>query len=144
MSPSCEGKLLATATQDERERPGCTPASYVLLLLLLLTAIGLFPAWMVNQTILAPCESRIPHVCVLGENLGGLTEHQASRHLEDMFARHDLGDLVLSDGHHSWRIPWAEAGMCLDPGATAQRALPAGRAPGRFGGVSLEPLYFVS
>jgi lipoprotein-anchoring transpeptidase ErfK/SrfK len=114
-----------------REKRGCTPVIGISLLLLLLVGAGAFSAMMVERTILAPYETRIyPNVYVLGENLGGFTVEEASHHLHDVFASHDTGDLILSDGDQSWRIPWSEAGMRLDVHATAEHAFAVGRENG--------------
>jgi lipoprotein-anchoring transpeptidase ErfK/SrfK len=84
-----------------------------------------------ERAILAPYESRIyPNVYVLGENLGGFTKEEASRHLNEVFHNHDTGDLILSDGEQTWRVPWSEAGMRLDTYATAEQAFATGREQG--------------
>jgi lipoprotein-anchoring transpeptidase ErfK/SrfK len=107
------------------------PAAFLVLLLLLLAGVGLLSVRTVERAILAPYESRIyPNVYVLGENLGGFTVDEASRHLDEVFANHTAGDLILSDGDHTWRVPWAEAGMHLDAHATAEQAFAAGREQG--------------
>ncbi len=127
---------VAQTTSDHQEpkteqKRGCMPAAVVALLLLLLAGVGVFSAWMVERTILTPYESRIyPNIHVLGENLGGFTVEEAAHHLDEVFANHNAGDLILSDGDQSWRVPWSEAGMHLDAKATAEQAFAAGRGQG--------------
>jgi len=117
--------------RQPKESRGCAPPILVALLLLLLVGAGAFSAWMVERAVLAPYESRIyPNVHVLGENLGGFTPTEAAHRLETLFAGHDTGDLILTDGTHQWRVPWSEAGMHLDAQATAQRAYDVGREQG--------------
>ncbi len=114
-----------------KQRRGCMPAALVALLLLLLLGVGAFSAWMVERSILTPYESCIyPHVYVMGENLGGFTTDEAERHLNQVFAHWDAGDLILSDGDQTWQVPWSKAGMRLDAEATARRAFAAGRDQG--------------
>ena len=117
---------------QEKQGRGCMPAVVVTLLFLLLAAGGSFCAWMVERTILAPYQSCIyPNVYVLGENLGGFTVEEVSDHLDKAFADYDTGDLIISDGDRSWRVPWSEAGMRLDVAATAEQAFAVGRGEGR-------------
>ena len=115
----------------EKSTRGCGLPALVGLLLLLLVGVGAFSVWMVERTLLAPYESRIyPNVFVLGENLGGFTVDEASQRLDAVFATRETGDLILSDGDEAWRVPWSEAGMQLDPVATAEQAFAAGREQG--------------
>lgn len=112
-------------------RPGCLAILFVAVLLLTLIGAAAFAAWMVQLTVLAPYETCIyPNVYVLGENLGGLTPDEAAGRLDRVFANRDAGHLILTDGDQTWRIPWSEAGMRLDTGATAQQAFAAGRRHG--------------
>ncbi len=124
----------ASSEDQERKRDkrrGCRPAALVALLMLVLAAVGAFSVRTVERAILTPYESRIyPNVVVLGENLGGFTVEEASRHLDEVFANHSARDLILSDGDHAWRVPWSEAGMRLDACATAEQAFAAGRGEG--------------
>jgi lipoprotein-anchoring transpeptidase ErfK/SrfK len=86
---------------------------------------------MAQRTILAPYQSCIyPNVYVLGENLGGFTVEEASDHLDKVFDNYDTGDLILSNGDQSWRVPWSKAGMHLDVAATAEHAFAVGRDEG--------------
>jgi lipoprotein-anchoring transpeptidase ErfK/SrfK len=103
----------------------------VVALLLMLLGVGVFSAWMMQQAMLAPYETCIyPNVCVLEENLGGMTPDEASERLTQVFSTRNAGDLILSDGDQVWQVPWSEAGMRLDADATAQQALAAGRGQG--------------
>jgi lipoprotein-anchoring transpeptidase ErfK/SrfK len=127
----------ATQTNSDRQEPNkrgrrsCLLTAFIVLLLLVLIGTAAFSAWMVQRTALAPYETTIyPNVHVLGENLGGLTSDEAAERLERVFASHEYGDLILSDGDRTWRVPWSEAGMQLDVDATAQQAFAAGRAEG--------------
>jgi lipoprotein-anchoring transpeptidase ErfK/SrfK len=96
-----------------------------------LVGVAAFAAWMMPQTVLAPYETRIyPNVCVLEENLGGLTPDEASERLTRVFPSRNSGDLILSDGDRIWQVPWSEAGMHLDADATARQAFAAGRGQG--------------
>jgi len=114
-----------------KPRNGCMPASLIAVLSLMLVGAAIFSASMVERTILTPYESCIyPNVYVMEENLGGFTTEEAKQHLGEIFAHWDAGDLVLSDGEHTWRTPWSEAGMQLDAEATARRAFAAGRDQG--------------
>ena len=123
------------------QRRGCAPAFIIAALLLLLAGVGIFSAWMVERTILTPYESCIyPHVYVLDENLGGFTVEEATHHLNEVFANWDTGDLILSDGDQTWRVPWSEAGMHLDARATAERAFAVGRAVETMGSRPWRPL----
>ena len=116
---------------QKRSSRGCLLIGFVTLLLLLLIGTAAFSAWMVRRTALAPYETVIyPNVYVLGENLGGLPPGEATQRLERIFASHDYGYLILSDGDHTWRVPWSEAGMRLDPEATARQAFAVGRQEG--------------
>jgi lipoprotein-anchoring transpeptidase ErfK/SrfK len=86
---------------------------------------------MLQQAILTPYETRIyPNVCVLEENLGGLTLDEAAERLTRVFPSRNAGDLIVSDGDQVWRVPWSEAGMHLDANATAQQAFASGRGQG--------------
>ena len=120
-----------TRTRQEAEatqRRGCLPKAFVAVLLLMLVGAAAFSAWMMQQAVLAPYDTRIyPNVCVLEENLGGLTLDEASERLGKVFATRNAGDLILSDGDQIWQMPWSEAGMHLDADATAQQAFAAGR-----------------
>jgi lipoprotein-anchoring transpeptidase ErfK/SrfK len=103
----------------------------VAVLLMMLLGVAAFSAWMMQRAMLAPYETCIyPNVCVLDENLGGLTREEASERLARVFATRNAGDLILSDGDEVWRVPWSEAGMHLDADATAQQAFAAGRGEG--------------
>ncbi|MFO7743432.1 MAG: peptidoglycan binding domain-containing protein [Anaerolineae bacterium] len=116
---------------DSRGDRSCLLSAFVAALLLALVGAAAFSIWMVQQTVLTPYETRIyPNVYVLDENLGGLTPQEAADHLERMFAKGQFGDLILSDGEQTWRVPWAEAGMELDAEATAQQAFAVGRKQG--------------
>jgi LysM repeat protein len=96
-----------------------------------LVGVAAFSAWMIQGALLTPYETRIyPNVCVLEENLGGLTPNEASERLDMVFADRNAGDLILSDGDQIWRVPWSEAGMRLDAGSTAQQAFATGRGQG--------------
>jgi lipoprotein-anchoring transpeptidase ErfK/SrfK len=96
-----------------------------------LVGVVAFSAWMMRQAILAPYETRIyPNVCVLDENLGGLTPDEAAERLEVVFASRNGEDLILTDGDQIWQVPWSEAGMRLDTDATADQAFAAGRGQG--------------
>ena len=121
-------------SEGETERPrrrGCLPAAFAGVLVVALLGVLGFSAWMMQRTILAPYETRIyPNVCVLEENLGGLTPDEASERLERVFANQNAGDLILSDGRQIWQAPWSEAGMRLDADGTAQQAFGAGRGQG--------------
>lgn len=118
--------------QKTEKRGGCTAPTSIVLLVLLFAGVSLFAAWMVQHTILLPYESRIyPNVYVLGENLGGFTVEEARDRLRQAFDHYDSGDLILNDGDRTWRIPWSEAGMELDPEATAREAFAVGRGEGR-------------
>ena len=127
----------AAQTTPDHQKPsaaqgrGCRPVALVVLLLLLLMGVAAFAAWMMQRAVLTPYESCIyPNVYVLGENLGGFTPDEAERHLKEVFASWDAGDLILSDGSDTWRVPWSEAGMRLDAAATAQQAFAVGRDQG--------------
>jgi LysM repeat protein len=116
---------------EKRGSRGCLLTGFVTLLLLLLIGAAGFSAWMVRRTALAPYETVIyPNVYVFGENLGGLPPEEAAQRLERVFAGYDYGHLILSDGDRTWRVPWSEAGMRLDPDATARQAFAAGRQDG--------------
>ncbi len=116
---------------DSRGRRSCLISASVAILLVTLVGAAAFSAWMVQRTVLAPYETRIyPNVYVLGENLGGLTPGEAAEHLEKIYASRQFGDLILSDGEQTWRVPWSEAGMELDAEATAQQAFSVGRHQG--------------
>jgi lipoprotein-anchoring transpeptidase ErfK/SrfK len=98
---------------------------------MMLLGVGAFSAWMLQRAILAPYKSCIyPNVCVLEENLGGLTPDEASERLGMVFPSRNAGDLILTDGDQIWRVPWSEAGMRLDADATAEQAFAAGRGQG--------------
>jgi len=113
---------------ETKRRRGCLALALVAFALLLLVGTGVFSVWMVERTILTPYESCIyPNVYVRGEDLGGFTVEEASRHLDEVFANQTAGDLILSDGEQAWRVPWSEAGMHLDARATAEQAFAAGR-----------------
>jgi lipoprotein-anchoring transpeptidase ErfK/SrfK len=120
-----------TQKREKRGSRSCLLSGFISLLLLLLIGTAAFSAWMVRRTALAPYETTIyPNVYVLGENLGGLQPEEAAERLERVFVNHDYGHLILSDGDHTWRVPWSEAGMRLDPDATARQAFATGRQGG--------------
>jgi lipoprotein-anchoring transpeptidase ErfK/SrfK len=117
--------------ETEASKRGCLPKVFLAALLSVLAGVAVFSAWVVQQAVLAPYETRIyPNVCVLEENLGGLTPSEASERLDMVFASRNAGDLILSDGDQIWQAPWSEAGMHLDANATAQQAFAAGRGQG--------------
>ena len=112
-----------------RQGHGCLSTAFVLFLLVILGAIGLFAAWTVRGVILAPYQDRIyPNVTVLGVDLGGLTPGEAAERLTQTSSYYDAGALTLSDGEHAWTVPWSEAGLQLDVEATVQRAFAVGHA----------------
>jgi lipoprotein-anchoring transpeptidase ErfK/SrfK len=59
-----------------------------------------------------------------------MTREEAAGRVEVVFADSSEGDLILTDGHQTWRVPWSEAGMRLDADATADQAFAAGRGQG--------------
>jgi lipoprotein-anchoring transpeptidase ErfK/SrfK/nitrate reductase NapE component len=110
---------------------GCLSTAFVIFLLMMLVGAAAFSVWMLQRAVLGPYETRIyPNVCVLEENLGGLTPAEASERLDMVFASRNAGDLILSDGNQIWRVPWSEAGMRLDADATAHQAFATGRGQG--------------
>jgi len=121
------------ATQENQPqrkgKPGCLSVTFVVVLLTLLGAVGLFAAWTVRGAVLAPYEGRIyPNVTAMGVDLGALTPDEAAARLTDAFSADDTGPLLLTDGQRTWAVPWSEAGLWLDADATAQRAFDVGRA----------------
>jgi lipoprotein-anchoring transpeptidase ErfK/SrfK len=119
------------ADRDERTsaRCGLPSIALVVVLLSMLGAIGIFSAWTVHRVVLGPYQTRIyPNVTVLGVNLGGLTPEEAAEHLTQARGDYDAGTLTLSDGEHTWTVPWSEAGLRLDVDATIQAAFAVGRA----------------
>ena len=110
-----------------RQGHGCLPTALVAGLLLTLGAIGLFAAWTVYGVVLAPYETRVwANVYVLDVDLGGLTPDEASERLAEPLDHYDAGLLTLSDGEHTWSVPWSEAGLHLDVDTTVQRAFAVG------------------
>ncbi len=110
-----------------RPEHGCLLTRLVIVSLLTLGAIGTFAAWTIYRTILAPYETRIyPNIYVLDVNLGGLTTDEAAELVTQALEHHDTGMLTLSDGEHTWTVPWAEAGLRLDVDATVQAAFAVG------------------
>ncbi len=122
------------ANAQERGKQGrrsCLLTAFLALLLFGLGGAAVFTGWMVQDIVLAPYETSIyPNVYVLGDNLGGLTPDEANERLKTIFASHEPGDLILTDGDRTWRVPWSAAGMRLDAHATTQRAFAVGRDQG--------------
>lgn len=107
---------------------GCLLTRLLAGLLLTLGSLGIFSAWMVHRTILAPYETRIyPNVYVLDVNLGGLTPDEAAELVTQTLGHHDASLLTLSDGERTWTIPWTEIGLHLDVDTTVQAAFAVGR-----------------
>ena len=126
MPPAVRMNTTQHEDRPRRHGRGFLSIAFVVFLLAMLGAVGLFAAWTVRQAVLAPYEGRIyPNVTVLGVDLGGLTPDEARARLEAL-SGYDAGALTLSDGAHNWTIPWSEAGLRLDAGATVQKAFAIG------------------
>lgn len=110
---------------------GCLSITFIVFLLLVLAAAGLFSGWVVQNRLLEPYETRIyPNVYALGQDLGGLTPEEASQRLKASSDSLDAGELILNDGQQTWTVPWPNAGLRFDVNATAQQAFAVGRDRG--------------
>jgi lipoprotein-anchoring transpeptidase ErfK/SrfK len=115
--------------QPVRQDRGRLSTAFVVGLLFVLGAVGLFAVWTGYQVVLGPYQTRIyPSVYVLGVDLGGLTPDEAPERLTEALSGYDMGALTLSDGERTWAVPWSEAGLRFDVDATVQMAFAVGRA----------------
>ncbi len=119
----------AQGTNARARRRGMRPLA-LLGTILLGAVVGLGVLWGVVLGVrFAYAERLVPHVSVLGEDLGGLTFEQAVDRLVGIADRVDAGVVGVSDGETVWEAPWRDLGMVLDADATAEAALAVGHGP---------------